>query len=443
MSHSRLSPSGWATWSNCPGAPALQTQVPEPPAERYQDEGSAFAYLINQLLDGHTAKEMLGRDVDVSEVGEEARLVTITPEMLEHAAPLVDWVAITKAEMELLYGPVRVLSEVKVDPEPLLNTPDCKGTLDLALVSPGKIVILDIKYGVGESVEVEVIPPDGGKPELNGQVMLYLLGLLAEYDGVASWEMEIGIYQPRDWRNGDGDHQKSAFRFRIVTHAEVVAFAERAKAAAAAASRLDASRTPSLTACRWCRAKPICPEVEGQVAEILGTPGLRTEATKEALVDAVEHLPASRIADILDNLDFIRGFLAAVEKYAVNQLTAGEAPEALASRWKLVQGKGNRRWIGGTEEVLKGIQAIRWIDPVTGKTTALRKPQLLKQAVKSPAEIEKMLRQIKKEGLITQTHWEAFEHLIERPLGSLKLAPVTDASPNARPTVDEMFADVK
>jgi len=94
------------------------------------------------------------------------------------------------------------------------------------------------------------------------------------------------------------------------------------------------------------------------------------------------------------------------------------------------------------EQALRDIQRIRWQDPITGKTTALKKAQIMEQKLRSPAQIEKEYQKLLKQGLISETHLEALERLIEKPRGALKLVHVSDKRPAAKPTVDQMFNEV-
>jgi CRISPR/Cas system-associated exonuclease Cas4 (RecB family) len=74
----------------------------------------------------------------------------------------------------------------------------------------------------------------------------------------------------------------------------------------------DAPRVPSNEACKWCRAKAICPEVKATSMEM---------ATKTPL--EVPALSEDQILEVLNNRAAVKGFIEAVEMEAERRLKNG------------------------------------------------------------------------------------------------------------------------
>jgi hypothetical protein len=74
----------------------------------------------------------------------------------------------------------------------------------------------------------------------------------------------------------------------------------------------DAPRIPSNEACKWCRAKAICPEVKSAAL---------TMATKTPL--EVPALSEDQILEVLNNRGAVKGFIEAVEMEAERRLKSG------------------------------------------------------------------------------------------------------------------------
>jgi hypothetical protein len=145
---------------------------------------------------------------------------------------------------------------------------------------------------------------------------------------------------------------------------------------------------------------------------------------------------------LLENRDLIRGLLNEVEKYAKEQLKNMVAPPELSNLYGIEEKYGHRKWIEQAEEsILKGLQQIRWKDPVTGKTTGMKKKDLVEEKILSPTQVEKKFEQLAKNGLITDSHLEALKRLIIKPKSSdIKLVRLQEGETSKIPTsIESMF----
>jgi hypothetical protein len=458
MGHALLSPSGWATWSTCPGSVKAQAGLPDS-SSTFADEGTAAHWVLEQVLTdlyvlGEAdvpASRYVGREVNVADDGQEPRYVTVGREMADHIQTVVDYVQQRVAALSVA-GPVEVFAERRVNPALYLDHNDSPGTADVTLLNSHEVEIIDLKYGQGVGVEVH---HDEEGP--NGQLMLYALGVAAEHRhlGGAGRTYRITVAQPR-YHHPDGPVRSWAFDGEGLYQ-----FAERAKAAAVRTQTEPETRVASEHGCRWCKARFGAPALgvtpcreysEWTFAQFAG-PNDFSAANflddLQALTQKVDKkagttsLTEEEIVNLLDSADLIRGLLSAVEGWASQALETGAAGELLRDRYKLIEGRTQRRWAFDEDSVANALKKIRWKDEVSGKTTGLGKKDLYQERLASPTQIEKRLNGIRK-GL-TATHWNAFRALIDRPRGSAKLVPASDPGQDISGSRDPqvMFAGVE
>jgi hypothetical protein len=447
MAHASLSPSGWDRWATCPGSVSACEGLPDSTSS-YADEGTAAHWVLEQCLlerysgfgDPNTpASNYLGRSVNTADDGQEARHVVVNQEMVEHVQSVLDYVAARKAALEgASTSPVIVLPETRVNPSWALGTDACKGTADVALISDQEIEIIDLKYGRGVVVEV------GTQEEPNGQFMLYLLGVLANYRLKVGQVARITVAQPR------AGHRAGPIRSLTIGEPEISTFIRQAKTAIAAATvGTCAPRVASAKGCKFCRASSTCKTYAVFAGAAIGAPtafehasfmdDLRAFASR----DPSQDLTPAELVKILEGADLMRGFLHTIEEHAHNLLVNGAAPPDLQAAFKLVQGRSTRTWLGENEDsTIAALLKIRWKDPVTEKTTGLKKTAVLVEKLRSPSQVETILKSAAKGATLTDTHWEAFKRLVVKPEGKLQMVHVTDPRPAVRTKDPEaMFPD--
>ena len=424
MAHAKIPPSNWEQFTNCPGSANAQDGLPDV-ISSYADEGTAAHAVLESVLktrhggvikESITADAFLGKPINVAEEDEEPRIIYVDSEMVVHVNACVQYVEKRLDELRV-FGPATVRAETEVDPQKLVGSPNSTGTCDIAILSDYEIEIVDFKYGRGMYV------PIGTPTDPNGQIMLYLLGVLAEYEFPENCGFEdfrITVFQPR----------RNNIRSIKLSLIDIDNFIVKAKAAIKAAEAPDAPRIPGDVQCWSCKVKPTCPEANGKV----------TKSTGAFLHTAVDALTIEQLMEMLDNRDFIRGLLNSVEKYAKELIESGEAPAELTAAYALERGTGDRTWIDQAEEsIMKGLQQIRWVDPVTGKTTGLKKKDLIQERLYSPTQIEKRFATLAKQGLITEDHLAAFKRLYERPEGKETKLVRRTAGRVTLPSDEEMF----
>jgi hypothetical protein len=141
--------------------------------------------------------------------------------------------------------------------------------------------------------------------------------------------------------------------------------------------------------CRWCAAKPICPEMTG--------------AVDRALAKQVKELDAAALGAALTKADMLEGWISDLRALAIQVLEKnGTVPG-----YKLVAKRGVRRWID--EDM-----ALHHLAPMLGEE------EIYERSLVSPAQAEKKLKKLKlalPDGLVTSVS------------SGTTLAPVSDPRP--------------
>lgn len=344
--HSNLGASSAKRWMNCPGSNALIEHAPPEQPSKYAAEGTAAHWvgeqLIRQATDQPFVQPVVGMKCPENDY-------VIDADMLRYGAAYCGYV----------YG----LSEgfpVSVEQRFDLSWiyPGMFGTSDASTYDPGTrcLHVVDLKYGKGEEVDA-VDNPQGA---------FYAIGA-AQASGV--WETlefaSFHIYQPRI------TDTPSVW---TLTRAELHAWAERFRLAAIAACQPGAPRVASVDACRWCRAKAICPENRAFATQ-------QALAVQAARDHALYGMTAEQLAADYDLMreakKWIEQRLTALHVYATQQ--ANEMGVDVPG-YKLVQKRSNRRWIDPTDAIAL-FRMFGHADEVIFEEPSIR----------SPAQLEKLI----------------------------------------------------
>jgi hypothetical protein len=263
------------------------------------------------------------------------------------------------------------------------------GTADAIVLAGTELQVHDLKYGRGVKVDAEE----------NEQLMLYALGALdaAVFIGAEIQSVRLVIHQPRlnhvsEW---------------TINSKYLLAFAERALKASAAAAAPDAPRIPGEKQCRFCSVKATCPALRAEVYRATTTAFERlpeTDSDSVALGDAMAKV------DMVET--WAREVRAEVERRLLNT--------RVVPGWKLVEGrKGNRQW---TDESA----AVEAAKSVGADLTTV--------SVVSPAQAEKILGKARYAVVASLTY--------QKP-GSPSVAPESDnRAAWSPPAVSAAFTDL-
>jgi Protein of unknown function (DUF2800) len=298
--HAPFAPSSTKRWLNCKGSFALALQIPEPPESEYAASGTAYHGVAARALEEHAA----------------GHPVAIAPLSREDADMLQPY-------LEYAMRRMKTCSAVWIE-QWLQRSVLLYGTPDLLLEFAGEdlLEVVDLKTGAGILVD----------PEENEQLLTYAFLALEHLHGLGRRlaKVRLTIVQPPD----EGNVVKSW----DTTSEHVREHGARCEAAIDAALAGSSELVPG-SWCRFCKAKPICPRLRGEVIEALSTMPLSlTPVTIGNWLDRVERLD-----------EFTK---------AVRELGHKIASEALATGhpgipgWGLKPKRATRSW-DDEEEVLK------------------------------------------------------------------------------------------
>jgi hypothetical protein len=203
----------------------------------------------------------------------------------------------------LVENPRKKLIEVNLDEGLKSLHPALGGTADAVLVDGDHLHVVDLKTG-----RVAVDATD------NKQLLTYALGAMRQFKAPSHITCTMHIFQPRV------GHSKWT-----VSGQELVEHGERLKAAAELALSGDAPTNPSPDACRYCKAKTICPSMREKVQETA-----RSDFKPDMTVTP----------EMLDNAVLMAAWADAVQSAAKEQLTNGAA----ISGWAMRAGRKTKFW---------------------------------------------------------------------------------------------------
>jgi hypothetical protein len=203
----------------------------------------------------------------------------------------------------LVENPRKKLIEVNLDEGLKSLHPALGGTADAVLVDGDHLHVVDLKTG-----RVAVDATD------NKQLLTYALGAMRQFKAPSHITCTMHIFQPRV------GHSKWT-----VSGQELVEHGERLKAAAELALSGDAPTNPSPDACRYCKAKTICPSMRQKVQEV---------ARNDFLPDTTV-TPA-----MLDDASLVAAWADAVQSAAKDQLTNGQT----ITGWTMRAGRKTKFW---------------------------------------------------------------------------------------------------
>lgn len=331
--HAKLSASGSAKWSLCPGSVFAEKDFPNT-TSIFAEEGTAAHELAEMLLRGDDEivfGNIIGAPLPESNV-------VVTQDMYDYVQGYVSYVNSISGELFV---------EQRVDFSHI--APDGFGTSDAIVINDSVMTIVDLKYGKGVRVDAEN----------NTQGILYALGAVNDYGMLFNIKtINIVIVQPRldhisEWTIGIDELNR---------------WGERLKQAAELALSENAPRSPGEKQCQWCRAKATCPALAKLTESTLMTSFDNLDTSKP------EQLTDEQLKTALDNKKLIVSWFDAIETLVTDRLSTGQGFEG----YKLVAGRANRAW---RDEVATAA-ALR---DVLGEDT------LFTRKIISPAQAEKEL----------------------------------------------------
>jgi hypothetical protein len=203
----------------------------------------------------------------------------------------------------LVENPRKKLIEVNLDEGLKSLHPALGGTADAILVDGNHLHVIDLKTG---RVAVDA--------EDNKQLLTYALGAMRQLKAPNTIECTMHIYQPRV------GHSKWT-----VSGNYLELHGRRLLEAAELALTNDAPTSPSPDACRYCKAKTICPSMREKVQEVARN----------------DFLPDTTVTpEMLDDAALVAAWADAVQSAAKEQLTSGKSIQG----WTMRMGRKTKFW---------------------------------------------------------------------------------------------------
>ncbi len=317
---------------NCPGSVALVQKMPPQPSNKYADEGTLLHNVIAEIvMSDRTPESFLGTKYEDQVLTQE-----LIDNKLKVALAALDEIDPNK-EMQ-------IEAETRVGFGDLL--PGVFGSTDLIGRIGARAVVLDWKFGDGVAVEAEE----------NAQLMFYAAAAMRTegskwaFDGAT--EIECIIVQP------------PAIKRWVTTPKRIAEFEAQLVRAVKQAEQPGAIlRTGDH--CRWCAAKPVCPQMTG--------------AAERALKTTLNSLNPELIASYLAQADMLDDWIKELRNMAHVMLDNGVSVPG----YKLVQKRATRQWVN--EEIAKAAFSEMGI-PMK---------EMLNLELLSPAQMEKRLKKSK------------------------------------------------
>lgn len=306
----------------------------------------------------------------------------------------------------------KVFSERRV---PLFYKPEDRGTVDVTIFGSDRVVIRDLKYGVGVSVDAEE----------NDQLAIYAESVIQELEashGLMEGRVPVTmeIYQPRDMHNSE------PVRSWTISRAEVSRFVLRHAIAVRFIREGKVAFLPSPKACRWCPASGICKAYATQGLSILNDEETSVDVVLSELKFELPHvltLTRDQRQRIIAGRKALEKFLEAVEDQEVHELMNGAEPD----KYKLVEGKGPHR---------------QWSEPEKAFNMLLKyflEDDLIPPGdFVSPAQMEKLLKGRK----LPEEFLSDLFSLVFKPQGKPTLVPIDDKRPALAFNTADDFVDI-
>lgn len=311
--HSLLNPSSAEIWLTCTRAPRFAAKFEKKQSD-YADEGTLCHAIatdeLNYRLKRLSKKEYLKR----LGVSKQHRLYD--KEMDGYAEGFVDYV-LSIYETYLLKGWADIWVEEKIDYDHI--APDGYGHLDVAILSPKTIDVIDYKYGKGVAKSAIANP----------QLGLYAIGVIRAAQFIDEFEkVNLHIYQPRiDNISTYTNTVKEYTRWGETT----------VKKAATLAWKGEGDFRAGVH-CRFCAAQPKCQEAAN-----------RHKALAEFDFKLPYEMDNDDVAEVLAIGESLLHWYTSVKEYATQEARKG----AKFPGFKLVAGKSMRKFADGKEALIK------------------------------------------------------------------------------------------
>lgn len=319
---------------NCPGSVALVQKMPPKSSSKYADQGTLLHDAISLILEGkETAQSVIGMTYEGQ---------VLTQELFD------DKIAVALAALDEIDPDKQMefMPETKVSFGDML--PGVFGSADLLGRLRDRAIVLDWKFGDGVAVDAK----ENEQGMFYAAAAMHTLGCDWIFNGAK--EVEIIIVQP------------PAVKRWLTTFDRIKEFERTLVSSVKRSTDADA---PIIAGkhCRWCAAKPVCPQMTG--------------AVDRALKQTLQEIDTTSLSVYLEKADLLESWITDVRGLAFELLEK----DIKVPGFKLVAKRGTRQWVD--EE--KAADAL--------KSLSLSENDVYTKKLISPAQAEKLLKKAKQE----------------------------------------------
>ena len=319
---------------NCPGSVALVQKMPPKSSSKYADQGTLLHDAISLILEGkETAQSVIGMTYEGQ---------VLTQELFD------DKIAVALAALDEIDPDKQMefMPETKVSFNDML--PGVFGSADLLGRLRDRAIVLDWKFGDGVAVDAK----ENEQGMFYAAAAMHTLGCDWIFDGAK--EVEIIIVQP------------PAVKRWVTTFDRIKEFERTLVSSVKRSTDADA---PIIAGkhCRWCAAKPVCPQMTG--------------AVDRALKQTLQEIDTTSLSVYLEKADLLESWITDVRGLALELLEK----DIKVPGFKLVAKRGTRQWVD--EE--KAADTL--------KSLSLSENDVYTKKLISPAQAEKLLKKAKQE----------------------------------------------
>ena len=317
---------------NCPGSFQLLQRIPdqaEMPSE-YADYGSAMHAVMDSLM----AMYADGFPPSVTMMLEDAETMlgsTFYDRVLEQhhlddsIFPAID----TLYELMKEYGGGFHVAANELQVK-FPGIPGAFGTADLLLASKKFVLMVDWKFGAG--VPVKAVYKDEHGERVNPQLLFYFAGAMEELPSMFNKKRyAVAVIQPRTTER---------LTHTVITRTEIDMFIEDMDLAIIAAL----GKNPKLHAgehCRWCPARPCCPEHTKPLFDLVNMEIMPAQLTASVVDDG----NAAAYGEFLAKAKYLADLAAEYKKQVDEAIHSYLSNGGTVPGWKLKQKTKLRQWI--------------------------------------------------------------------------------------------------
>ena len=408
--HSNLSPSKRVRWANCPGSIREEAKYPYKPSGPAAVDGTHTHTLLEKCLKTLTdPSRYVGQTLDDHDGS-----FVVDADRAERVQFAIDYIEANSGPDDI------VISERRVNPEPLVKRTDMGGTVDVQILGRDTLELIDYKDGMSATDAKE-------------QLEQYAVGVVAEMQAkgqLAPLYIKMTVIQPKLRLKG-----MSGILTKRITLGELMVIKDKMIAEAAATDAPDAPLVAGDKQCKYCAHAGSCTALSGKALGDAGITFSATDVTTQAAGKEPTEMTDQQLVEIIESAPLLRQMIEGAEAEAMRRLEAGKTIEGI----KAVRGRGSRDWSVADEtemaEKLKKMGLPKDVIWTTKLITVAQAEKAQWTKKKGDEEIKMQLsdRQLK---TLKSEYTKTTE-------GKISVAPASDPRPAVTLSVAPMFTAVQ